>query len=69
MYHSVHPGDRFLLCSEGLNHEIADAVIAQKLREPDVMPCVQGLIAAALQAGGKDNVSVVVVDAFEPADL
>jgi type VI secretion system protein ImpM len=69
MYHSVHPGDRFLLCSDGLNHEIADAVIAQKLREPDVMPCVQGLIAAALQAGGKDNVSVVVVDAFEPADL
>jgi protein phosphatase len=66
-YHSVHPGDRFLLCSDGLNHEIADSAIAQKLREPDLMQCVQGLIAAALQAGGTDNVSVVVVDAFEPA--
>ena len=65
--HSVHPGDRFLLCSDGLNHEIADDVIAQKLREPDLMQCVQGLIAAALRAGGTDNVSVIVVDAFEPA--
>jgi type VI secretion system protein ImpM len=66
-YDSVHPGDRFLLCSDGLNHEIADAEIAQQLREPDLMQCVQGLIAAALRAGGTDNVSVVVVDAFEPA--
>jgi len=66
-YHSVHPGDRYLLCSDGLNHEIADDVIAQKLREPDLMQCVQGLIAAALRAGGTDNVSVIVVDAFEPA--
>jgi serine/threonine protein phosphatase PrpC len=65
--HSVHPGDRFLLCSDGLNHEIDDSAIAQKLREPDLMQCVQGLIAAALQAGGADNVSVIVVDAFEPA--
>jgi serine/threonine protein phosphatase PrpC len=31
------------------------------------MQCVQGLIAAALRAGGTDNVSVIVVDAFEPA--
>ena len=65
--HSVHPGDRFLLCSDGLNHEITDDVIAQKLREPDLLQCVQGLIAAALRAGGTDNVSVIVVDAFEPA--
>jgi type VI secretion system protein ImpM len=65
VYDSVRPGDRFLLCSDGLNHEIADAVIAQKLREPELTGCVQGLIAAALQAGGMDNVSVIVVDAFE----
>jgi type VI secretion system protein ImpM len=66
-YHSVHPGDRYLLCSDGLNHEIADEAIAQQLSEPDLMQCVQGLIAAALRAGGMDNVSVIVVDAFEPA--
>ena len=66
-YDSVQPGDRILLCSDGLNHEIADEAIAQKLREPDLMQCVQGLIAAALRAGGTDNVSVIVVDAFEPA--
>jgi type VI secretion system protein ImpM len=66
-YDSVQPGDRFLLCSDGLNHEIADDAIAQKLREPDPLQCVQGLIAAALRAGGTDNVSVIVVDAFEPA--
>jgi len=67
VYDSVHPGDRFLLCSDGLNHEIADEAIAQTLCEPDLMQCVQGLIAAALRAGGTDNVSVIVVDAFEPA--
>jgi type VI secretion system protein ImpM len=66
-YDTVQPGDRFLLCSDGLNHEIADDVIAQKLSEPDLTQCVQGLIAAALQAGGTDNVSVIVVDAVEPA--
>ena len=66
-YQSVHPGDRYLLCSDGLNHEIGDDVIAQQLCEPDLMQCVQGLIAAALRAGGTDNVSVIVVDAFEPA--
>jgi serine/threonine protein phosphatase PrpC len=66
-YDSVQPGDRFLLCSDGLNHEIADDAIAQKLCEPDLAQCVPGLIAAALRAGGTDNVSVIVVDAFEPA--
>jgi serine/threonine protein phosphatase PrpC len=66
-YDSVQPGDRFLLCSDGLNHEIADDAIAQKLREPDLIQCVQGLIAAALRAGGTDNVSVIVVDASDPA--
>lgn len=65
-YESVRPGDRLLLCSDGLTHEIADDAIAHQLREPDLSRCVQGLIAAALQAGGTDNVSVIVVDAFEP---
>jgi type VI secretion system protein ImpM len=65
-YGTVQPGDRFLLCSDGLNHEITDDMIAQALSEPDLTQCVQGLIAAALAAGGTDNVSVIVVDAFEP---
>lgn len=67
VYDSVRPGDRFLLCSDGLNHEIADDLIARQLMEPDGSRCVRQLIAAALRAGGKDNVSVIVVDADDPA--
>ena len=63
---SVRPGDRFLLCSDGLNHELADDVIAQQLIEADRARCVKQLIAAALRAGGKDNISVIVVDADDP---
>lgn len=68
-YVSVQPGDRFLLCSDGLNHEIADEAIAQLLHEPDRTRCVKSLIEAALRAGGKDNISVVVVDACEPVAI
>lgn len=59
----VRPGDRYLLCSDGLTHELPDERIAELLSSGDVQLCAQALIAATLQAGARDNVTVVVVDA------
>jgi serine/threonine protein phosphatase PrpC len=62
-YDPVRPGDRLLLCSDGLTHELQDDRIHDCLREPDTRKCARQLIDAALASGGSDNVSVIVVDA------
>jgi serine/threonine protein phosphatase PrpC len=58
------PGDRVLLCSDGLSDAIAEKEIASVLeRFPgDPEKTAHGLVTAALEAGGPDNVTVVVVD-------
>lgn len=57
------PGDRYLLCSDGLNDELTDEEIFDLLRGPDKSPVVtEKLVKAALDSGGRDNISVIVVD-------
>ncbi|HEX5994907.1 MAG TPA: protein phosphatase 2C domain-containing protein [Jiangellales bacterium] len=59
----LEPGDRLLLCSDGLTDMVAEANIGAILtagRDIDVTS--RSLIDAANAAGGKDNISVVVVD-------
>lgn len=59
----VGAGDRFLLCSDGLTDLVTDEVLGTVLRDlldPD--DAVSRLVEAALAAGGKDNVTCVVVD-------
>ena len=57
------PGDRYLLCSDGLVNEVDDEQIARILSEtPDPQVAADGLVGAANTAGGRDNISVVVVD-------
>ena len=61
-----HRGDRFLLCSDGLFNEVDDDKIASVLRrlaDPD--EAAHELVTLAIQAGGRDNVSVVVVDVVD----
>ncbi|MGP9747157.1 PP2C family protein-serine/threonine phosphatase [Brachybacterium sp. AOP29-B2-41] len=59
-------GDRMLICSDGLTGEIDDAAIEQLLRRPtDVRTLSHELVGRALDAGGHDNVSVVLVEAVE----
>jgi type VI secretion system protein ImpM len=60
----VHPGDRFLLCSDGLTRTVPDAQLQAWLGGDDIERVVQRLIAAALEAGGPDNVTALVVEAF-----
>ena len=61
--HAVHPGDWYLLCSDGLSDMLDDARIAAVLREQgsDVGKAAQALVDAANQAGGRDNIAVILV--------
>ncbi|MEN9203476.1 MAG: protein phosphatase 2C domain-containing protein [Thermostichus sp. DG_1_6_bins_120] len=60
---TVRPGDRLLLCSDGLTEELEDELIAEyclKITELEELP--KQLIAAAKERGGRDNITVVVAE-------
>ncbi|MEG3192123.1 PP2C family protein-serine/threonine phosphatase [Lysobacter sp. D1-1-M9] len=59
----LKPGMQLLLCSDGLTEEVEDRSIARVLSHQDcsAQECVDSLIAAALDGGGSDNVTVVLV--------
>ena len=63
----LEAGDRLLLCSDGLHGELPDGEILRLLGAGAPSDAVWGLIEAANLAGGRDNITVVVVDAVEPA--
>ncbi|MGP9539774.1 PP2C family protein-serine/threonine phosphatase [Brachybacterium sp. AOP43-C2-M15] len=59
-------GDRMLVCSDGLTGEVDDAEIERLLRSPaDVRTLSEDLVQRALDGGGHDNVSVVLVEVVE----
>jgi PPM family protein phosphatase len=59
--HDVLPGDTYLLCSDGLSDMIDDETIAQLLQGGESLSEAAGaLVDAANDAGGKDNISVVL---------
>ena len=59
----LHPGDMFLLCSDGLN-EISDREICELAQSytPEVLP--ERCLDKVLSVGGNDNISLVVVEPF-----
>ena len=62
------PGDVYLLCSDGLSDMLDDETIAQLLQERELLPeAAAALIDAANDAGGKDNISVILARARGPA--
>ncbi|MGZ6962460.1 MAG: Stp1/IreP family PP2C-type Ser/Thr phosphatase, partial [Ilumatobacteraceae bacterium] len=61
----VH-GDRFILCSDGLVDEVPDEDIAAiALANSDAQATADQLVAKANANGGRDNVTVVVVDVLQ----
>lgn len=62
----ILPGDRFLLCSDGLYNEISREQIAATLGQGSVEQCARSLIDQAVQNGARDNVSVIVIDPEAP---
>ncbi len=62
------PGDRLLLCSDGLTGMVQfDAIAATLRREEDPARAATQLIDAANAAGGEDNITVVVVAVTDEA--
>jgi len=63
----LQPGDKLLLCSDGLWDMVRDPEIQRLLSLPAPDPAQTGkdLIQAALESGGEDNVSVIVVSVTE----
>ena len=53
-----------LLCSDGLTHELDDAHIEMCLRGGDPSESARKVLQTALEAGGHDNVTVIVIDAL-----
>jgi PPM family protein phosphatase len=65
----VNQGDRFLLCSDGLYSEVADQRIAAVLRQlGDPQDASKELVRLALQNGGRDNITVLIIDALDDRD-
>lgn len=73
-------GDRFVVCSDGLTKELTDYGIQHFLAEnEDPAHAVEAMLQAALENGGRDNISIIVVDVSvgggaatsveEPADV
>lgn len=58
----LRPGDRLVLCTDGLTGMLTDEQIRAILdREPGVEEACSALVDAALEAGGDDNVTLVIV--------
>jgi len=58
----VRSGERFILSSDGLHGLVPPATISKLACEDGPAEVVDRLVAAALDAGGKDNITVVLVD-------
>jgi len=57
------PGDRILLCSDGLNSMLRDSEIQSILeKNNDTESCGAQLISAAIEAGGRDNITLILCD-------
>jgi PPM family protein phosphatase len=56
-------GDRYLICSDGLSDVVTDDAIGQALASyPEPQECAEQLVKLAVQAGGPDNITVIVAD-------
>jgi protein phosphatase len=65
----LRPGDRYLLCSDGLSPVVADSAIREVLvAAADAAAAARQLVALAEEAGGPDNISVIVADAQEATE-
>src|SRR5690606_25133053 len=57
-----HDGDVFVICSDGLTKELTDyGILHFVTAQPEPAAAVDAMLAAALENGGRDNVTLIVV--------
>lgn len=62
-YAVIEPGDRYLLCSDGLYNELAFNDIERSMGGSSVDDAVKLLIDHALDRGGRDNITAIILEA------
>ncbi|MGQ0839945.1 PP2C family protein-serine/threonine phosphatase [Actinokineospora sp.] len=61
----ARPGDRYLLCSDGLSGPVTQETLSEAIQIPDPQACADRMIELALKSGGPDNVTVIVADVVD----
>lgn len=62
-YRPVQPADRYLVCSDGLYNELTRAELRQLLGSGSIEEALDALVDGALDNGGGDNITAIVVEA------
>jgi protein phosphatase len=65
----VQPGDRLLLCSDGLCGVVPNYLIEENMRVPNLDEAIELLIDEAKEYGAPDNVTVLLLEVRDEADL
>lgn len=59
----IKKGDRFLICSDGVSDMVsAEFLKTMMLQTQSPAKCVNAILTAALEAGGKDNITAIVIE-------
>lgn len=64
----VHPGDTFLICSDGLYNELNEREMALALNKRDCADAARQLLQIVLSRTARDNISVIVAHANDKCD-
>lgn len=64
---TVHPPERFLLCTDGLSNIVPEKDLLELGRLPDVRSACDRMVALAVDRGGRDNVTAVLVEVSKGA--
>ena len=59
---TYEPGDRYLLCSDGLSGFVTDEVISQYMSTAPITSLCHELIELAKEGGGRDNITAIVIE-------
>lgn len=59
---TARAGDRWLLCTDGLNEHMLDEEILACLQQPDIDSAADQLLSGALSAGGRDNITLLLLE-------
>ncbi|HEU5473161.1 MAG TPA: protein phosphatase 2C domain-containing protein [Actinophytocola sp.] len=61
----ARPGDRYLLCSDGLSSVVSHETLSEAIQIADPQSCADRMIELALKGGGPDNVTVIIADVVD----
>ncbi|MCX7834129.1 MAG: Stp1/IreP family PP2C-type Ser/Thr phosphatase [Ignavibacteria bacterium] len=65
----IYKGDKFLLCTDGLNTMLSDEEISEILMHNEIEEAAEVLIQRANEYGGKDNITIQIVEVIEGDEL